>query len=59
MGAPEIFIIRLAISIIIALLICRFFCADFDMLKVFILALVMLGLAYLLEYFRKKDEGGN
>lgn len=55
MGASEIFIIRLALSVIIALLICRFFFSELEMLRVFILALVMMGLAYLLEYFRKRD----
>jgi hypothetical protein len=55
MGSTEVFIIRFAVSIIISLLICRFFFSELEMLRVFILALFMMGLAYFLEYLRKRN----
>jgi hypothetical protein len=60
MGAFEIFVIRLILSAMFAVLISRFFFQDMAVIKVLGLAVIMLGLAYLLEYFRKRDsEGGN
>ncbi len=56
MGAPEIFFIRLSLSIMFAFLICRFFFQSMPMIKVFGLAVIMLGLAYVLEYFRKRKK---
>ncbi len=58
MGGLSTFFLRLVLSIILALLIGRaFFKGDF-LLKVIALAGVMLVLAYLFEYTRKKEKGG-
>ena len=58
MGALEVFAIRLILSIIFAFIVCRFFFRGTPMINVFGLAAIMLGLAYLFEYFRRKGKGG-
>ena len=50
-----IFLLRVILSIFIGFLIGRFFFEKMVMYKVFGLAAVLLGLAYLLEYFRKRN----
>ena len=54
-----IFLLRVILSIFIGFLIGRFFFEKMVMYKVFGLAAVLLGLAYLLEYFRKRNEREN
>lgn len=51
-----IFVIRLFLSVGVAILIGRFFFQGSPPLKVGLLAMVLLGLAYLHEYFRKRKE---
>ena len=58
MGAFEIFVIRLILSVVIAVLICRFFFQETPLIKVFGLALIMMGLAYGLEYLKRRKKGG-
>jgi uncharacterized membrane protein len=53
----EIFAIRLILSVICAFLVSRFFFQKLAVIKVFGLALILLGLAYLFEYLRKRDKG--
>ncbi|MCK4792171.1 MAG: hypothetical protein KAV87_51050 [Desulfobacteraceae bacterium] len=57
MGKLEIFFIRLFLSIMFAFMLSRFFFQKMPMLKVFGLAIIMLGLAYVLEFFRKRNKG--
>jgi hypothetical protein len=56
MGKPEIFFIRLALSIIFAFFLSRFFFQNMPMTKVLGLAIIMLGLAYVLDFFRKRNS---
>lgn len=56
MGKPEIFLIRLVLSILFAFVLSRFFFQNMPMIKVFGLALIMLGAAYLLEFLRKRNR---
>jgi hypothetical protein len=57
MGKPELFALRFILSIIFAVLISRFFFQNMAIMKVCGLALILLGLAYLLEYLRKRGKG--
>ena len=59
MGKIELFIIRAILAGIFAVLISRFFFQERPLLKVVILALALLGFAYLFEYLKKRDRGGN
>jgi Flp pilus assembly protein TadB len=59
MGKIEVFIIRAILAGVFAVLISRFFFQERPLLKVVILALALLGFAYLFEYLRKRDRGGN
>jgi hypothetical protein len=59
MGRIEVFIIRAVLSGIFAVLVSRFFFQERPLLKVVILALALLGFAYLFEYLRRRDRGGN
>ena len=52
------FFIRLILSIMLAFIISRFFFQETSMIKIFGLAGIMLGLAYLLEYTRRKRKEG-
>lgn len=54
MGAFERFVIRAVLSCLFGLLISRFFFNEFSLLKVAGLASVLLGLAYILEYLKKR-----
>jgi len=57
MGKVEIFALRLVLSILFAVLISRFFFQTMEMGKVIGLGVVLFGLAYLLEYLRKRGKG--
>ncbi len=57
MGKLEIFFIRLVLSIMFAFFLSRFFFQSMSMIKVFGMAIIMLVLAYLLEFFRKRNKG--
>jgi hypothetical protein len=59
MGKLEIFIIRAILSGVFAVIISRFFFQERPLFKVVILALALMGFAYLFEYLRKRDQGGN
>ncbi len=52
-------VIRILLAAGIAILISRYFFKGTPVVKVALLALVLLGLAYLHEYFRKKKEREN
>ena len=58
MGKLHIFALRFILSVIFAFLFSRFFFQKLAVIKVFGLALILLGLAYLFEYLRKQDKGG-
>lgn len=58
MGWFEIFVIRCLLAGVFAFLISRFFFKNPTLTKVTALGLVMLGLAYLLEHLRKREQGG-
>ena len=53
-----IFFVRFIIAFFMAVLIGRLFFQNGSMIKVVILALVMLGFAYLFEYTKRRDKGG-
>jgi len=55
MGWFEIFVIRCLLAGGVAFLISRFFFKDPTLIKVAAFGLIMLGLAYLLEYLRKRN----
>jgi hypothetical protein len=58
MGVFGVFIIRLILAVVFAALISRVFFQGMSSVKISMLAVVLFGLAYLLEYFRKRDKGG-
>ena len=58
MGTYSIFLIRLVVSIIVAFLISRLFFQGASMVKILGLAAVMLILAYLFEFTKRKDRKG-
>ncbi len=58
MGTYSIFLIRLVVSIIVAFLISRLFFQGASMVKILGLAAVMLILAYLFEFTKRKDKKG-
>lgn len=49
--------LRLILSIVFAALISRFFFQSMEIIKIIGLGVVLFGLAYLLEYLRKRDKG--
>ena len=51
--------IRIILAIVIAFVIGRFFFKDISIMKVGLLAVVMLGFAYLFEYTKKRDRGNH
>jgi len=51
-----IFFIRLILSIMLAFIICRFFFQGTPIIYIMGLAVVMLGLAYLFEYTKKRNK---
>ncbi len=58
MGGLIIFLIRAVLSAMLAVLIERVFFQSTALPKIILLAVVMLGLAYLFEYTKKRDSGG-
>ena len=56
MGPLERFLIRGVLSLLFAVLISRLFFARAGVVAVLGFAAVLLGLAYSMEYFRKRDE---
>jgi len=56
MGSFSIFFMRLILSILIALLISRFFFQGTSIIKVLALAVVLFVLAYIFEYTKKRDK---
>ena len=52
-----IFLLRLALSIVLAFIITRFFFRGASVIKVFVLAGIMFGLAYVFEYTKRRDKG--
>ena len=59
MGSFQMFVIRLILSMMFAVLACRIFFQGTPLIKVFGLGIILLGLAYLFEYVRNRDKGGN
>jgi hypothetical protein len=59
MGSFQMFVIRLILSMMFAALACRIFFQGTPLIRVFGLGIILLGLAYLFEYVRKRDKGGN
>ena len=58
MKAFSVFLIRLVVSIMLAFLISRFFFQGASMYKILGLAAIMLVLAYLFEFTKRKDREG-
>ena len=58
MQSSYIFLIRLILSIIISLVICRMFFQHIPVYKIVGLAVLICGLAYLFEYLRNTGKGG-
>ena len=58
MGTFTIFLIRLVVSVILAFLISRLFFQSASMVKILGFAAIMLILAYLFEFTRRKDRKG-
>ncbi|KPK26524.1 MAG: hypothetical protein AMK69_11890 [Nitrospira bacterium SG8_3] len=58
MGTFTIFLIRLVVSVILAFLISRFFFQGASLVKILGFAAIMLILAYLFEFTRRKDRKG-
>jgi hypothetical protein len=58
MGTYSIFLIRLVVSVVLAFLISRLFFQGTSLVKILGLAAIMLILAYLFEYTRRKDRKG-
>lgn len=53
-----IFLLRLILSTILAFIICRFFFQGAPLINIIGFAMIMLGLAYLFEYTKRRDKGG-
>ncbi|MGD8982852.1 MAG: hypothetical protein PVI53_02450 [Desulfobacteraceae bacterium] len=58
MGTFSIFLIRMVVSIMLAFLISRFFFQGASMVKILGLAAIMLILAYLFEFTKRKERKG-
>ena len=58
MGAYTVFLIRLVVSVILAFLISRLFFQGASIVKILGFAAIMLVLAYLFEFTRRKDRKG-
>ena len=58
MGTYSIFVVRLVVSVILAFLISRIFFQSASMPKILGLAAIMLILAYLFEFTRRKERNG-
>jgi hypothetical protein len=53
-----VLLLRLILAVLLAFLIGRFFFPGASIFKILGFAAIMLVLAYLFEYTRKKDKGG-
>ncbi|MFW5640209.1 MAG: hypothetical protein ACOC0H_03485 [Thermodesulfobacteriota bacterium] len=56
MGQFNIFVIRAILGVAIAVILARVFHPEFNIATVILLAILLVGLAYLLEYFRKRKS---
>ena len=56
MGAFEIFVLRVMLSVGFAFLACRIFFKGATWISVLGLAAILLGLAYGFEYLKKRDD---
>ena len=52
-----IFLIRVAMAVVFAILVTRLFYPDAGMIKVMAVAFVLVGMAYIFESFRKRTRG--
>lgn len=52
-------LLRVFLSFVLAFILARIFFQGASITKMFMLALALLIFAYLFEYTRKKDEGGD
>lgn len=52
-----IFIIRAVMAVVFAILVTRLFYPDAGMVKVMAVAIVLVGMAYIFESFRKRTKG--
>jgi dipeptide/tripeptide permease len=59
MGPFSIFILRLVIASVLAFMVSRMYFQGTSLIKVFGLAVILLGFAYLFEYLKKRDKGGD
>jgi uncharacterized membrane protein len=59
MGTFQTFVIRLILSMLFAVLACRIFFQGTPLIRVFGLGVLLLGLAYLFEYVRKRNREGD
>jgi hypothetical protein len=55
-GPFNIFMIRAILGGAIAVVLARVFHPEFDLVTVILLGVLLVGLAYLLEYFRKRKS---
>ncbi len=56
MSAPVILAVRVLVSVLFALFIAYFFFRNTSVFLVLGMSIALLGLAYLLEYLRKRNE---
>jgi len=54
-----LFFVRVILAVFLAFLISWMFFPGKSLLNTFVLAAILLCLAYLFQYTRKRDEGGN
>ena len=59
MKNARIILIRLILSAVFAVIISRLFFANMSVVKVMGLGATLFGFAYLFEYGRKRNQGGN
>ncbi len=52
----QIFLMRLILSMMFAVLVCRIFFQGTPLINAFGLGIILLGFAYLFEYLRKRDD---
>ena len=57
MGRKTIFVMRMALSLVLAFLIGHLFFPGISPLRVLVLAAVLFGFAFVFEYTRKRDKG--
>ena len=59
MGGFNVFVLRLIVAVIVALIISRMFFKETPISKVAGLTFILLGFAYLFQYIKKRDRGGD